>query len=670
MQYQWAFPVGHQSPTQAVQAGRRYYQPVPGRDDSQYCSGYELRVAAANAALYALADGTATYTHDGTTGTLKLALDAGLSGQLFSGEIVFLGVRPKIVLYENMDHAGGTLRTALSQLIDGELARPAAQRAAYSPLNTVVRAATTGPGKTPALTLLAQLGPGGTTAYDTAKNAFLDAVLDQQLPFKLAAGHACGGAGPDPAPGGDKMLRLLTKDVDDQYFNPALLLDVLLRGSVGTPAPLYKCLTVAPAPGLFVLPLPQALGLTPGRGQQNAQPPATLSATLGRRDVVLHKSLFTWHSGPPSAPNDQARLEWRLNPTPNGAGKFKLLFEVRRKTPGVPLTAKVPPGKGTNGSNHLDYTISLTDTYPKKPPPLVLLGQANLARQQHMKTIVTDFYAANKAQVDAIGYYLGVPAEVLLAIAGHESGGSTGYVVFESMESSNDTELRAEMAALKATNPALAGFADQYKQLHAHTPYRVDASDLLGMSASAVRAKPVFAELPAITWGLLFDALDKAKPAFYLETGPVLLQRISVGLTQTLLSTARNVLPRLQAFVGEQYGPDAPAVQAALHLNYPDTPSALLLWLLQPQNSLLAGAAKMLLNSGNSLWDLPIAASYYNAGGQPSIEYNDKKKPNPWGYFLNDEQYCLNMMASYNALRELSYDNPNKFTTRLHRDIS
>lgn len=115
----------------------------------------------------------------------------------------------------------------------------------------------------------------------------------------------------------------------------------------------------------------------------------------------------------------------------------------------------------------------------------------------------------------------------------------------------------------------------------------------------------------ALLWAcMLTESTGKAE-ALRCEPGYVSDQatpgKISVGLMQPLLSTARDVALRLPML-----GLDPEEVSRD--------------WLGVPENNLVVGAGLILLQAPKTQFDPPLVAAAYNAGGL----YRDKAAGNPW----------------------------------------
>ena len=181
----------------------------------------------------------------------------------------------------------------------------------------------------------------GSQQYVQAKRDFVLAV-GNGAPFNVMAGDNLGKAGDLLArgtgvPTNYKTIILSTKDHYGQYFNFALLVEALLRGS-GARFSFnnYVSLTDARSGVIkYTTKFVEKLGITPPRAAaptpqlpnppapapptQNEQPPTVPPPTPtptnlrppipGTRDIVLDRTLFEWHTG--DNPNSSGR--WKFD---------------------------------------------------------------------------------------------------------------------------------------------------------------------------------------------------------------------------------------------------------------------------------------------------------------------------------------------------------------------
>ena len=100
MDYEWAYPIGHQDLTLAPSVIRSYYQPVAGRDNIRYTNGFELAVPPDNGKdnLYATIKGVATFSRNiGYSGSanvinrMSVDVDFALGLQTTPLDLILLG---------------------------------------------------------------------------------------------------------------------------------------------------------------------------------------------------------------------------------------------------------------------------------------------------------------------------------------------------------------------------------------------------------------------------------------------------------------------------------------------------------------------------------------------------------------------------------------------------
>jgi hypothetical protein len=151
--------------------------------------------------------------------------------------------------------------------------------------------------------------------------------------------------------------------------------------------------------------------------------------------------------------------------------------------------------------------------------------------------------------------------------------------------------------------------------------------------------QPVRPGLSSLTWEQLIEVID--------QTGG---KRASPGITQTLLSTARETLNKLPDSAFTEMGvPRPPRAQAGELLRPPASgggarPDG---WLLSIENQLVAGAARIRNDyhrekSERTRYDLPLVNAAYNAGSLRS------DRSSPWGLFLNEAKYVFRAAVALN----------------------
>ncbi len=330
----------------------------------------------------------------------------------------------------------------------------------------------------------------------------------------------------------------------------------------------------------------------------------------GTRDIVLDRTLFEWHTGN----NRNSRVRWKYDANDNFCFKVEVIDRANNSIP-YTLTKyrKGPDGKRVAYKETVTFQVRDAQT-PASSTKLDAYVDGDvrpdhLARQNTLVDLAITFYNNNKDLVDNIGYYLGVPEELLLAIAAHESAGFTYPVRLEPLQRGGSVGNRFIALAEKM---GMADFVKKYEKL---APKGIGASirapDLNVPANQALTIKH-FPKTPALdmTWTEYFAAIDRFALDSYITS------RVSPGLAQTLISTANSALTNVQAFVRRQYPNNTATVLQRLGLaSIPTTPSTMLLWLMNPVNSLVAGAAYMRQKCSLSRWDLPRVGSYYNDGG-------------------------------------------------------
>jgi hypothetical protein len=666
----WAYPVGHTNVNLSVKLVRGYYQPVQNRT-ATYCDGYELDLpdTADGSSLYAVLGGSALFeaTPAGAPAvinrlTVRTTRSLLEQAEYTRGGLVLLtstlaedGIVPQKVLYDNVDPA--TLRTKLEALVQADYALQAAGQPIHpqSIVNTSWQ-----PPSAPKARLLKELlkeaslkSPGD---YASLKTAFLDSVLAPTgaIPFLLPPASNFGNAAAAGAPSGARRVRLAAQNDYDQYYNLAVLLDALIRNSnkINRQETGITCLSdKRRGADLYGTPLLTALGLRPGLSPPNVQPNAD-----GTLDVVLARQLLTLHHG------QQSHAQWsysgrnllfRAQVLP-GSTTMTVAGYVAQKRVGTKLVS-LPPVTAT-----FQVIDSLATSAPYKT---YLVGDATTI--QPLVNFALATYAKYTTLIDDIGAYLGVPAELLLAVVAHESGGgkyfpvrfepALDYAVVKGKEVPNETArtvANTYLNKIRALGPDMTAFVTQYKALAGVGGKSARLQN--DLSRPADRQALIRADNP-LTWQAYLSKLDTLAQASasandkglnYIGT------RVSPGIAQTLLETGIKALNRLASFVQRRYGATSPVMSKLLLTALPGPKlSEQFLWLLNERNSLVAGAAVLLLTSGRSKWDIPIVTSCYNDSGTPAIKYDGRTIPNPWGYLLNDPEYNIHISVIYNALR-------------------
>lgn len=679
----WAYPVGHHNKNLAVTLVHGYYQPVADRPTNTR-NGYELDLpeAGQDSDLYALLGGTAVFTptppgapsvvnrlvittpnwrDKETDSEGKVVRRAGLA--LVTDRLALHGVLPQRLVYDNIDPSA--LRTKLDALLERELDK--LSRNEELATNSLARTNWRRPAAGKDRMLYEWLKQAG-SAYASMKKEFLDAVLNNTVPFLLTAADNFGTAAATGAASGKRRILLAAQDRQGQYYNLGLLVDTLVRLSNQSGTEL-TCLS---GTSLYGTPLLTALGVLASVRPFSVQ----FSATGGSRDIVLFRKLFDWHKGELSA------VQWQYaTPAPpqtTGAFGFEVRIPVVNgvvasdiiKVYDFKKVIKVTSTK-TTVINVPEADFHIRTTLTVQTDPYQVFVVENPANRTAAINFANSLVAQFKTRVDNIGYYLGVPAELMLAVATHESALSLRAVRFEPLLEKNEHTTLEKLRAV----PGMRTVVNQYQALTGTGGYTATPStNLVTQSALTATIDTRNPSHSSLTWETLLNALDTlAIESRRLGDADLnrLISRISPGLIQTLIETAINTLFPLAAFVEQQYGTGSPALTALGLDNIAELrkPSKMFLWLLNPSNSLVAGSAKLLANSGKTKWDLPLVSSYYNDGGEPSSGFQVTDVPNPWGYKVNKADYNLTVSLIYNHLRGAGKPSP-PFRAVLKQDIS
>jgi hypothetical protein len=712
MSYQWAYPIGHEDLTVDPVIGRTFYQSVNDRDDTTFTDGYEfyLDPAKGGDALYALAPGKGSYSFitlpSGVKiGKVSILVDEDFALELQETQFAQQSTLKRIV-YDNIAH--DKFVSSLDELIDKRFS----QKSLYNK-NSILLTKLEASIPAPPATLASALGTTKNAVYTAAKAAFIQAVIEGKNSFLLDAGDKIGNAGPATAPpaGVPSTYHLvkisgqdpLEVDVNVAFFIQALCLSSMgrlsLKGdftcisdrrrtSVIYTTPLLVKLNVKPVPVLTnIQPTPDTT-TTP---TTPTTPPTPTPA--GTKDIVLADALFDWHTG--KATNGM--VKWRYNPTDftfevklkdstKSTMEYVLSYKQKIGPDGKPLFVKNKKGEDTKTKvMEVDKTETVQirgDDWPSTPVNHAketwvsrsVKGRTLSASDlKAKKDLIVKIYNANKDILNNIGYYLNIPEEILIAVACHESSIFKLPVRFEPMSSARASlEKEGSLAEfikrydLLAPGPKKGGgrkdiaFLDDYSDQTKWTEKIVPYEDKKGNDLS-------------LTWKEYFRVLDlfprkliptkKGEKVRYKPMGPI-NSRVSPGLAQTVLTTAVEAINYIQGVI------DADASIAAKDKNdVLDTPSKLFVWLLKPINSFIAGASYLHKFCKSTGWDIPLVICYYNDGGKLQDIYLQDKRPNPWGYRLNDEPYIYDMALFYNIMRDPVFlkDNNIVFKSRLVR---
>jgi hypothetical protein len=657
MKYAWALPIGHENPAVELVVGRTFQQPVADRDEEAFASWYEFYLNPANngAAIYTMAPGLATYTHGPNeageeVGELTIAVIPDFALALQDTPF-FKGICLGKVIYGNLAHA--TFIAQLEVLIRAYYASPQ-DDGTYNILRTAWKGST----------LLAHLNTFSDAASLSAEiNAFIQSVIlpsntaatppIQLMPFIVAAGNKIGEAGSYKGPIiniDPKLTRKITvaaHDYSDNYFDIALLLKALISTSYGR-LRLFNDFNylsaVTPDADKFNSSMAKKLGVTATSTHEE------VAIVAGQKKLPLKKDLFDWHHGAKSY------IEWRYDED----DALKLKAQVRNKT-----LDKTAPNDSADPTlmqgYHIRTNCSATTTKGISYLNVCLQENANVS------TFVETTYNNYKDLLNNYGLLLGVPTEILIAIAYHESKGSLRAIRFEHLTSAARKDLvdRKEFIFIQKYDKMIEPLPDTVikrpgkkdiikKHRDGHSTTLPDFSaDPSALKKNIRTIKPDKDELangkPSrfnLTWEDCFKVLDSFSPIDNIN------KRISVGITQTLISTAADMIGNIQ----KKKDFKDKLVELGL-ADFPPNASDICTWLCSGINSLKAGATKMrsdyLSKNHGTRWDLPVVDSYYNDGGTPTTTYasTSDRHPNPWGYNVDAGAYYIDTAQAFNAAR-------------------
>lgn len=665
MAINWALPVGHSyraaaNPAQYLQLGRTYTQPVPGRDEAQFCSGIEVLIkpSAANTegTVTAFLNGTLTYydlaANTGTNGGVRAILD-------FEEAVNLDFLRPDSVsrlTYEYLDATSAT--QALRALITSYQTS--------APTGDNILRTTSVREKNPGTNQKLRLRDFVT---DTSKvdNFILDVFLGTQ-PIIVRAGDVLGRAmtysgefSPVRYPSYTQAVRLLFEEGTSNYINPALVLAcfaayTVTHQNLPLRSQTHHCLSeIGLETDRVNYTHPLVALLHPG-GRGAAFPPGQVTMPDGTKPIAPNIAYTEYHG---SFDDDDINVRWRYSPTTdnNPAGNLFTISVGDQISP----TQVTPLSTGAASA----ATLGVIDTLWQTPALRDLLNE--------------------------MGELLDFPADLLTVILAHESAGYGPRVA--RLEKIDDEPRVARLLThperLNWSLPeSVKSVVELYRQLtarqtggqgHSSGPYggySWGAPTTVSLNGRIdEHNKPNGQPKHTLTYRQFYALLN-------MERVPMIsnyfASRCSPGLGQTLISTAHRALGDFQRHPRMQH----PSRQQMLR-NWginpmpADTnmPSGLFNWLLDSGNSIKASFAFLFLTrakayirrEGNypyfakkhhlSHLDLPILDALHNKEKVEGriINYASSGRARVWGINIAGEVYFKNTINAYNYLRR----NPN-----------
>ncbi len=241
----------------------------------------------------------------------------------------------------------------------------------------------------------------------------------------------------------------------------------------------------------------------------------------------------------------------------------------------------------------------------------VTLGRAGTLRQLRLSAEQNTLNGATMVTV----YHNGSATGITVTLAsGHNSGNDMANTL---VVASGDT------ISLEVVTAGTTGNIKNLTWTLLNAPTTGDAWILEGFSTRVpdpwVGATAVHAPSSTLTWNQLVDVVDATNG-----------ERISPGIIQTLISTARSVLPFLNGLQPNIYNTLKilpPPANAVGFLND---------WLAHAPHSILVGAAyiRQAYNTQITRFDLPVVGSAYNNSGAPITDATS-----PWGLHYFDKKY-------------------------------
>jgi hypothetical protein len=292
--------------------------------------------------------------------------------------------------------------------------------------------------------------------------------------------------------------------------------------------------------------------------------------------------------------------------------------------------AKFESGFASNGTQRAGdtryYSLAIRSAgKTTELPTQLVLGRAGTLRRLQVKAKQNTLNGATTIKVLQNG--TATTLAVTLA-AGAKSGDDTTHMVPVAV---------GDRISMEVITRGTTGELKNLTFTLLNAPATGDAWVLEGFSTSVPDpwngAKSV-RERRRLTWDQLVTVVDGTNG-----------ERISPGIIQTLISTARGVLPYLNAI--------QPSIYAATGIPAPPTTAGGFFnsWLLSAPNSILVGAAyiRQGYNKQATRFDLPVVGSAYNSG-QHKVD-----TASPWGlkYFGN---YVENAGPGSNAAASLFND--------------
>lgn len=611
-----SLPIGH-SPTVLSNVnfciGRPFRQPVELSDKNNFSKGLELWLNNFNddKKLYAIFSGELTYIAAPAAGqphSLKLELNTEVQSKLNTLPSSLEPI-PKVVLYENIDSA--QLSVILINLINTEYSVASGASSSWHPvLRTVLSSSNT--------TLKVKLDAENTNGTLTSYIASFvnDFMTTSNITFAIKSGDYISDAA-DPLAAdiqpvacslvNPKRVTIIMSEYNNNIINPAYYVWIYLKnandanvGDQKVELNTFSSLTGT----VYDHPLLGTNGINLDLNVPKlARVPVQLPNTAVEVILFPVGELGTYHGITLSA-HDSA-IQWRITNDAN------LDFEVQLK-PGANANliyngVSRPIGIcGVTSANRIDVC----------PTPEAINNTA-------MQNVWNDW----EDDINEFCFEFQFPAEYIIMCIQQETNNGPRKLALEELS-------QASQNLLAQTLPQTT--IDNYTDID--PKYGITVPDPIIMTNPVVTGH-------ALTWGQLMQIVE------------IVPSRMSPGLIQTLVSTARTNLTKL-AFL-------YPNIEAKFNVAaIPSTNAGLFQWLLVGRHSLLVSIFFHKWNYANkgTKLDLPLVTACYNAG---SINYREGFKikipntdpaqynnwANPWVMRFNGLDYPRNTSRHYNAIK-------------------
>lgn len=616
-----ALPVGHDSMTTSsisLCIGRPFRQLVDLADSADYSEGLELWLADTieDRKLFSMFDGILTFNvapNSTLPNTITLELHSEAQRRLNQINTLMEPI-PKKVLYKNIDQSLTEL--TLMELLTSSYA---AATGAPSTWHPVLRTVWNG------LRLKDQLDIANTNGVlNSTMQEFISGFFSDSISFPTLAGDFFGSAA-SPLNGetppttctlsNPRKITITTEEYAENKLNPKYYLWFFLKNHNRTNNRRVNFITTTTldANNQYDHPLLNSTGLNidlddivlPRTLVQLPEDPTT--------DVLLFPigKLSDFH-GIQLSEHDSA-VQWRITDDAN------LDFEVQIR-PGGPTSLTY---LGVTRAIGVCGVTSLMDVCPTP--------------SNAHNNLVEDIWNDWGNHINEICLELQFPAEYVIASIGQETGNVQRALALETLD--NDHIDRLQTAGISQS------IIDAYVNLDPE--YGLNVPNPIPMNTAIKSSEST------LTWGQLLQIVE------------VVPERMSPGIIQTLVSTARNTI----SWLSLKY-PDIPTsfnVQAI-----PATNAGLFEWLLVGRHSILLATAFHKKNYvlRNSHLDFPKVAALYNAG---SLRYKagfgsgTTAVANPWVMRYNGLDYPLNTSRYYNAIKNSTTITPQ---SKLWRNLS